>query len=376
MKIGIITIHKILNYGSALQSYALQHFIDTNFECTTEIIDYKFPNDFHVNKRFKGLKRIKRHLHYLKLNFSFKYHKKKRLFSRFWKEQYSVSKKAYSSQRSLMETPPFYDVYLTGSDQVWNTKTLCGDKIMFLDFAPLTSLKFSYAASFAFPTLDEKYKDSFTRYLSSYKAIGVRESSALNILNDLGLKSKGTLVCDPTFLLEKKDYDSLLPNSTLTLLDEPYILVYSLSYAFDPMPAILSTLNKVHAIKKQKVVFINNMVKGFVGNYELIENIGPYEFIHLFSKASFVITSSFHGTAFSVINRTPFLSISPKYKDGRLSDFLRHLSLENRIIYNDQTKPYLEEGEVFNPTVISKIDEYRAESIRYIKNMIEKVKND
>ncbi len=372
LKAGIITIHKIKNYGSALQAFALQDFLERKIGWNVEIIDYKFPNAFHRSHRYKGIKkRIRMMLHDFKVNNPLYNKLQKKRFRHFWKTYLHLTSKKYASPKALKAEHFDYDIFLTGSDQVWNPNTLCGDTIMMLDFAENNNKRFAYGASFSVTALPTQFIELYKNNLSKYISIGVREKSGISILKDLGISTNIELVCDPTLLLTKEEYTPLVQSCSIKLPEHPYILVYCLGYAFNPMPKILHVLNEVQSNTGYNVIFINNVIEGFQGKYLHYKNIGPCEFAALFAYSSFVITSSFHGTAFSVINRKPFYAITPRTKDSRISDFLIFLGLQSRIMYTDSDKKAEKNCDIYTDEIESKINSLRNHSINFLKRIDE-----
>lgn len=262
---------------------------------------------------------------------------RKQKFQQFWNEYFHLSRK-YKSPHSLFEmNTKDFDIYILGSDQVWNTKTLCGDKTFLFAFLSKTDNSFSYASSFGLSKLPNEFIPLFKKELSKFHSIGVREKKAIEILSSLGLKDKSQLVCDPTLLLNANEYDSIAEKSNYKI-DDDYILVYCLEYAFNPYPAIHNVVNELQRKYHYKVIFVDNKVKGINQNYQVLSSIGPCEFTYLFRNAKIIVTSSFHGTAFSVINRKPFLSIAPRGGDSRIGDFLNHVGLTGNMVYSDQNQ--------------------------------------
>ena len=142
MKIGIITMHKVMNYGSALQAYALQAAIK-KLGYDSESIDYIYPNK-PVRKTL--IFRIRHWL--LNLLTGFPALKKENKYKDFYKKYFSCSSQKYFSPSSLHNETFNYDLFLTGSDQVWNPNCVRNDKSFMLDFIPQGKHKVAYAASF------------------------------------------------------------------------------------------------------------------------------------------------------------------------------------------------------------------------------------
>lgn len=375
MKIAILTIHKILNYGSALQTYALQNYLENNKEgVICDIINYKFPNSYHRKERNKKLNiyRITRNrIHRLKEFFSTK--ERRRRFELFWKENYHLTK-YYSSQNSIKScSPKGYDIYILGSDQVWNPNTLCGDDVFLFSFLESNSYFFSYASSFGVTTIDNTpYYDSFKKYLPRFKGLGVRENTAADILNKLDLKNI-QVVCDPTFLLNKNDYAKLANKSSISIKGE-YILIYMLNYAFNPFPAIQDVVEKVYQQLHCKIVFIGRSFNFIKKDTAIYKDIGPYEFLYLFMNAKFVVTSSFHGTAFAIINRKPFVSIAPHTRDSRIQDLLEVLGLKANLVYNNQNNVKVNFDQKYDDSIENNINILITKSKKYIINHIQQYK--
>lgn len=365
MRIGIITLHKVLNFGSALQAYALQHFLEKQGYTETELIDYKYPNKFHKGKFKLDKPTIRIFLGTLK---DFIFNKRRdtnRRFRDFYKEYFNLSPQEYKSIEQIEKDPPLYDLYITGSDQVWNVNTLKNDPVMYCSFAPQNAEIISFGSSFTNKTLPVKYQEDVKRRLKRYKKIGVREQSSIEILIDLGLTSNKEVMvtCDPTLLLTKEDYHELALKSELKIEDD-FILVYGLTYAYNPEPALSSIVDNVARQLNCKVYTLWFRHPHFKSEHKEIWGIGPCEFCYLFEHAKFIITSSFHGTMFSVINRKPFVSIVPRKneKDTRIKDFLDKVGLKQNYVFADSTDYQLNMENVYNNSVEDNISSIISES--------------
>ena len=368
MRIGIITLHRVLNFGSALQAYALQLFLEKNGHCDVELIDYMFPNKYHYNKYAINKRNVRIWLGTLK-DYLFKRRKDTiRRFHDFYNDYYHLSSVRYESIEQIEKDPPIYDLYITGSDQVWNYKELKNDPVMYCSFAPLGSKIISFAASFTNKVLPKQYQNEVKKRLERYSKIGVREQSSLNILSDLGLtKDKEvTVTCDPTLLLGKDDYHELALKSELKINDD-FILVYGLTYAYDPEPALSTIVDEIADKYKCSVYTLWFRHPHFKTKHKEIWGVGPCEFCYLFENAKFVITSSFHGTMFSVINRKPFISIIPPNNNGdrRIKDFLDNVGLSHNYIHANKTF-YEATNNFYNQTVEGNISRIIQESKHFL----------
>ena len=161
-KVGVITMHKVLNSGSALQAWALYVKIEAlGYDC--RIIDYQYPNSYHSLR--KNLvknsicEKIKLLYSCLKYFLLYRSKKQKERFKSFWKENWKETR-YYSTREMIMNDPPMFDVYVTGSDQVWNPKYTQGDSIFMCGFIK-DKKKISYASSFAQNTIPDELKNHY-----------------------------------------------------------------------------------------------------------------------------------------------------------------------------------------------------------------------
>lgn len=328
MKIGIITMHKVLNFGSALQAYALQKVLD-NMGYDNEIIDYDFPPR---SSFFNCINTTLRFWIYQLRTGTFFEKPKARFFAAFYKRFFRLSSKKYNRQ-TIARVNTIYDAFITGSDQVWNPTWIKDDTTFLLSFAADDKPKCSYASSFAISTIPDTYKSIYVKYLSRYNRIAVREKSGVEIVKNM-IGEEPELVLDPTLLLTSEDYHKLSKQSSLHI-EEPYVLVYILTYMYDPFPEVNNIVRMVHERVGGNVVYLGSgKFSAYREDCICVENLGPCEFISLVEKASFVITSSFHGTAFASIFNKPLLSVVKSYHDtdGRMPTLLNLIGGENSIV--------------------------------------------
>lgn len=231
-------MHRVLNYGSALQAYALQKYIEKTTGEDVYIIDYFFPNTYHKSQI--TVKKIIRNI----LGVSHDYlvggrFRRIRRFKDFYHSFLKLSSREYHTPMSLKENPPDGDLFITGSDQVWNVFTMKNDGSFYLDFVPEGKNRIAFGASFAIKEIPIQYHTQIRDYLFKYSAVGIRERSGYEFVNTLNLPQKIELknTCDPTLLLSSDEYHSIAAKSKLQI-DGDYILVYMLNYAFNSKPAI------------------------------------------------------------------------------------------------------------------------------------------
>ena len=190
MKVGVITCHKVYNYGASLQSYALQHYLKKQ-GIKVYLINY-LPDTFRSKYNLffvrEDRRKIIKKFPILKLLMPLSNRQmlitwgRKRAFNEFDTKYIELSPLSYSSINELRKNPPVADIYIAGSDQVWNTDMNNGrDASYFLDFGDERVKRISYAASFGISNIKEEYKTPIKEWLKRFEAISVREKTGLNI---------------------------------------------------------------------------------------------------------------------------------------------------------------------------------------------------
>lgn len=369
MKIKTITCHDVYNVGASLQAYALVTYL-CSLGHDTEIIDYK--PEYLIHYKLTGIgnpiydKPIFRELYILaKLpgRLKSRFSRRKREYDVFTKKYLPITKIRYTSNKELKDNPPEADIYFAGSDQIWNTIFNNGkDPAFYLDFAPLGTIRASYAASFATEDIDEEWKFQVKKWLTALDYISVRESSGVEIANNLDIDNV-VQVLDPVFLLNVAQWQKIEKNLDIS---EPYILLYD----FDCSKEISEYTKKIAERYGWKIYSIlpNDCC------HRCFSQEGPNAFLWLIHHAEFVISNSFHATAFSLIFQKQFVVFKRHESiNTRMQDLISCVNLENRLIVN-QSNIDLEEINYLTVNAIlkEKIDESKA----YIDYVLSGVKNE
>lgn len=358
MNIKTITCHDVYNAGASLQAYALVTYLKS-LGHDAQVIDYKpdYLSSHHSlsvigNPKYdKPLVREAYLLAKLPGRLRAKFGLRKRRFDRF-REVYLPLTRRYGSFDELRADPPQADVYLAGSDQIWNTFFRNGrDPSFYLAFAPESSFKASYAASFATEDIPEELREQTVRWLGGLDMISVRESSGVEILERLGLE--GQAVVDPVFLLEKEQWERLAVPAEPT---QPYVLVYD----FDSDPLIAETAKRLAKERGWKIWTLQKLDYGD----RCVDDAGPREFLGFIRDAKFVLSNSFHATAFSLIFQRPFLVFDRRESiNTRMRDLMRLVGLEKRRGSEKQLDWHV---------IRTVLDEQIEQSKRYISDVLEK----
>lgn len=323
MKISIFTFHRSLNYGAFLQAFALENHLK-KYKNEVEIVD--------INRKvyFIGNELEKRPIIGTILNYYYN-----KIYQ--WKQEFFYNKqsienfltlgKHYGSVSELIDDPPKSDVYITGSDQVWNSDLIIDPNIYdftnvyFLNFGSEKIKRISYAASFGKKTLHDDYIRKIIPYLHRFDWISVREEDMVYTLIKQGIKCDW--VCDPVLLHDKdfylqhiknvKEYD----NNILC-----YLIRVPLSASL--RKALLKAGFNIKIIELDKIMLMPSIFK----------------WLQLIYNSSFVITDSFHCIVFCLIFNKPFLSLAAKNSfngmNGRIESLLKFVGLNERIIYNQE----------------------------------------
>ena len=385
MKIGVITIHHSPNYGASLQSFALYLYLVTKgYSC--EIIDLARPthDDFIYSKKYaplivpKKASFVKKTSRKIKPLIKGLFVKKKPSYSKElslrtqkfenFNAQIQLSKRFHCID-DLYNHPPSYDLYLTGSDQVWNPGN-GGISVepFFLTFVNNGGKKIAYAPSFGITSLPEHVKEKYKAWLSGYGYLSVREEEGKKLMLEL-ISKEVEVVLDPTFLLDISYWKSI---SIKPGTKEKYIFCFILN----KNEALLSYAQKIKKELGYKLVVISqNLSDAESQQYEFIIDAGPEEFIGWIENAEMVFTDSFHGTVFSVILAKNFFSyISPGNKRGsRITNLLKVFALSEHLLNEglDQKGDELQKYEVNREELMCKISIEQKKSRDFLIKAIE-----
>lgn len=362
MKVSIITFSRAINYGAVLQSLALKETIQSlGNEC--DILNYKCKevekgaSPFYI-KSF-SVKDILIFLMQIKMRIN-----KNKKFDKFARK-YLDKDKELLTPKNICIVKDNYDVFVTGSDQVWNYEITGFDKNYFLDFVNGEKQCISYAASFGVDKIPDMYKDKYCKFLKNMDCISVREEKGKQIIEDLSNKTKDSIVCiDPVFLFDKSKWEQYLTNP---LFDEEYILVYSINKS-----ECYEVAKKLSQEKQIKIVGLQ-VPMSMRGDFKKIQTESPEEFLTWIHNAKYVITDSFHGTAFSIIFNKQFVVCTGGKTMSRAS---RQMNLLNLVNLGSQICSVNDYSMINNNIdyyrVNNQIDKKRQEALTYLRNSIKR----
>ena len=366
-KVLVATMHRGSNFGSALQVYALSQSV-SKCGAIPVVLDY-IPNRIKFSKALGATLKI---IFSLSSSLQQRYHAFRGLclllsntfyYGRFFRRELSMTKSYYRIEE-IEKANLLADVYMTGSDQVWNSTYNQGiDRVFFLDFLPDGAKRVAYAASFGKTELEEWEKDITKILLSRYSAISVRESSALGILESIDIHN-GVNVLDPTFLLSKSDWKERCPQ--LETKDK-YLLIYSVE---PEKQQIIQIAREIADRLNLKVYMVEWGFKAHAGVDKMICNIDPLKLMSYFLHADYVVASSFHGTAFSVNLNKPFISVAPQRFNTRAQSLLNLVGLGERLVTFESYSLDRALAPIDYTSVNEVLDSERTESMKYLKSVV------
>ncbi len=348
MKIELLTIWHEMNYGAELQAYATVKMLQ-QLGHQVEMINIQLA-DCHVSNVRGKLANM--------VSFFGPVSKK---YNSFWNKHIPVTRR-YHTIDEIQSMPPKGDVYMVGSDQVWNPE-LTGDfaKLFFLDFGDNNVRRISYASSFGTsewmaPELTEDVRSLLQRF----DHISCRELSGVRILKET-FEKESTLVLDPTLLF--KNYRELTGS-----LNQQKSLVFYPLYDDPELGEYASVLAERLHLK-----LVNNKKTTTVLGKITWDRVGIEEWVKNIAESQFVLTRSFHGLVFSLLYKKPFAIIANRNNRGtRVLNLLEQLGLSDRYYRSfedcDNAQPW---NKVIDyDAVHAKIELLRTKSIDYLKNAL------
>lgn len=347
MKALVVTFVRAYNYGAVLQCYALcRKLQDAGFD--VQALDYypKYFKDSYTLSRIGKVPFIPSlpiRTWLGKVRIKLLVSRRCAAFHGFIQKHIPLTTKQYTTVEEVDAHSFDYDIFISGSDQVWSDNCAQFDPIFFLKFnSAEKGLKASYAASFGKICLPAELEKEYYNRLENWHRYSVREDSGREILKQL-LGIDAERCCDPTMLLTGSEWRELIPKASKT---KPYILIYNVKgcpelidygkqlSAETGLPVY--SLNSV--LERETIIGVAEKRNGFV-HYGCA---GPKQWLEMFANASYVLTDSFHGTVFSMINHKKFMVVSGQTKERnyRAEELLGQMDLRERVYCGDLSTIY------------------------------------
>ena len=381
MRIGIVTYWSSSdNYGQQLQCFALQKYL-IGLGHDAYLIKYMPTSHIPLWRR------IARFVKYRLLVSSEQKEKDKKLklicernkllncrrgFKEFRDKYIKSTEIVYRNIKELRNNPPAADIYICGSDQVWNNSLKDPDTAgWFLDFGKPTVKRVSYAASIG-RDIDSSEINRFTKYLKNFNAISVREQKAYTLCHQLGF-DKSLIAIDPTLLLNSSAYDSIEIDSNGTdVAGKPYVFIYTLN---------IRTAEEIYWDDFQKIIAKDGLQirsvssSGYLPARELLPGVQNEQatipkWLSLIKHSEYVITTSFHGVVFCLLYHKPFYAVllQNEYSKGndRIVSLLANVGLENRAIASTQDIEIAQYADICWEEIDEKIHQFRKKTIDFL----------
>lgn len=342
----IVTFHFSKNYGAFLQAFSLAKFL--NASCVNFIPGYRFFVGARIKRKLPFLWSILAFLRSLKCD------------NQKFEEFENLPKTPFlKNVESLKKHFSLDSAFIAGSDQIWNPKFISErEEIYFLDFAPPSAKRISYAASLGMKQWPKDFEQRVLPMLQKFDAISVREESSVPYLISLGLKNV-VCVCDPTILHNGDFYRREFPGAKVPKGE--YAFVYKIRERI-PEP--------VQELFADKVITVDLQKKRTI--------VSVTDWLGLIDHAKFVVTDSFHCAVFCLLFHKPFIVLpnnsTQQGMNERFATLLGKTGLEYRCIgKNDSSEEISEKlnAPVDWAEVESILQKWRTYSANWLKNALE-----
>lgn len=334
MKVGILTFHRAHNYGALLQAYALKTYL-TSLGHEVSFLDY-WP-EWHANayriwnkdtfKKVSLLVKVKLLIAFI-LTLSRRF-RRVRGFESFMRNYLNLPKTAKYTKAPICFDEN-YDLIIVGSDQIWRnwiteSKYIGFDPIYFAVGLSVQVKYITYAASMGIIDYNSEEEKFLRNVLGNFSKISVREKTLQTLLSDLGYQSE--IVVDPVFLLSREQWNELLPSKRF--MKDRYVLFYRLMHSDEAFVLAQKMAKKMNC----SLITITAAVP-LLPRKDEMQTSSPLQFLHALRDAEFVVATSFHGTAFSIIFEKNFYVMGLGKNADRVISLLNTLGLENRYLLN------------------------------------------
>lgn len=375
--VGIITFFKFYNYGSSLQAFSTVKIL-SRLGYDGSVIDINSGNK--ICKILMYIKYIIKSIRYpylVKAMFQLKKANKiadNRIsketiskFDEFTEKELNVKKYTYSRLSKVAKTEE-YCGFIAGSDQIWSPQRAIIKKEYFLRFAPKAK-RIAYAPSFGIDKIPEYNKKCIKKYINDFLNISVREEEGKKILKEL-INKDVPVVLDPTLLLDKEEWNSIINNEPLE--ENQYIFCYFLS---TPSNKAIEYIKEYLKENKCIIVYLmNNYNWNDIGEAKYYDG-NPLDFVKGIKGAKMVFTDSFHSVAFSLNLNKSFYVFKRNYnhkfdQSSRITSILGKVKEEDRYISQEDIECKIEEINDFE-RINNILQEEREKSLKWLKDKLD-----
>lgn len=375
MKVGNITFQWSYNCGSILQCMGLRFVLQSGGH-EVSVINFSTPAQrqlYSVFYSWSGARNVVKNLLCIPGRRVIADHYSQ--YEGYIRRQFGYGDAPMPSSSMLRNQLPQFDALVAGGDQIWNVKCSDFDSAYFLDFAENT-YKFSYSPSLGATDINESPRAAeFAKLLESFEGISCREPNGVRRLETLTGREV-SLALDPTLLLTADEWRSQVLDASSRYPEGGFIFYYAFSYSADNnarVQQLAEELNMSVVVLDAKEWYIRRLMR--YRNFVLSHRTGPDAFLHYVDSAAYVVTTSFHGTAFSLLFKKRFAYINiPTHEagDDRTSFLLERLGLMDRFISVGDLTVKMLDGAVDYDAVFERLGGFKKESLEYLNGQLDR----
>lgn len=336
MEIGIVTFHASYNCGSILQAMALKQILEKKGH-KVEIINFSSEGQQKLYSVFYKKLTLKNIIkNFLCIRGYSKIKKHYCQYKEYITHAFLLKGDYFHSSNEIKKAHHQYDMLIAGGDQIWNVNCDDFSTVYFLDFDDNT-YKISYSPSLGATDITKSPRaQDYKNLLMKFNALSCREVNGKKWLEQLTGREV-ELIADPTMLLTEKDWEEKINHNIEYPFAQEFIFYYAFSYSAENNKCV-QRLAEEHNLKVVVIDAKQWFIKGLdrYKNFILCEQTGPEAFLNLMKDSKCVVTTSFHGTVFSLIFHKNFIYINNKnheLTDDRTSFLLKQMNLMDHYIF-------------------------------------------
>ncbi len=366
-KIAIVTWYKNLNYGGTLQAYAMQKTLDS-MGYDSEFVNFCPEKKDLLYKIMRLLKDI--------VIFFYKpvIHKSRKKIYKFINDELKVSPPYYKYDELIREAKDRYYAAICGSDQIWCNGAGKVEPLYYLTFIK-EDKRISYAPSIGYNNVSHELIDSFKQCINGIRFLSIREDKGAELIKRITGR-EAQVVLDPSLLLNKQQWQEEVNGVKEIIKNDKYIFCYFLGD--DPNYFVYA--RKLSQLTGFELITLDSKKLSAKGIKKVIAD--PFDFVLLIKNASYILTDSFHGVAFS-INLEKQFAVFKRFKDddricqnSRIYNLLNKTNLEDRLISIDTSLTFFENNKINYDMVRPLLELERKSSLDFLSNSIESVINE
>ncbi len=309
-RIGVLTFHRCINYGSYWQARCLVEGLRQR-GADAVLLDHQTPRVDLAEWRCALAPQRPAHT------------------GRPEREAYACkTRRFFAAFEELPLSPPFSldfpptlddcDMVLVGSDEVWNRRhPWYGVYDLFYGKDLQAPRLASYAASFGNQPAAEGLDPALAGLLGRFDAISVRDDNSLRLIRE-GLGCEADLVLDPCLLFPEIARPPAQPQTDT-------VVVYGHGFPDWFQRGVLAWARS----RKLQVLSL-----GYRNDWADAQwlDAGPEDFTRCIAGARAVATTFFHGCVFALLHGKPFVCAASDYRANKIASLVSLLDADERLV--------------------------------------------